>query len=86
MDRIGFSREGRASRQQIQWVPNVQRKGARGVQVGGKGRRTLGIFQLPVWRQWLVWVHGLALPARLGVVLRKQDWGEVTIYRGWPCF
>lgn len=67
-------------------MQSVQRKGACGVQVGGKGRRILGTFQLPVWRQWLVWVHALALPGCLGVVLRKQDLGEVTIYRGWPCF
>lgn len=86
MDRIRFSREGRASRQQGQWMQSVQRKGACGVQVGGKGRRVLGTFQLPMWRQCWFGYIALALPGCLGVVLRKQDLGEVTVYRGWPCF
>lgn len=66
MDRIGFSREGRASRQQGWWMQSVQRKGACGVQVGGKGRRVLGTFQLPMWRPQLVRVHSAGPPRASG--------------------
>lgn len=51
MDRTGFSGEGRASRQQGRWVQSVQRKGACGVRAAGKGRRVVGTFQLPMWKQ-----------------------------------
>ena len=32
------------------------------VHMGGIGGRILGTFQLPVWRQWLVWVQSAGPP------------------------